>query len=432
MDINRFQNFLQLLDDVCAKLTYNGSGASDKIKSMGLSDGDTSISESQFISWIRRNSNAGYDEAKKLSARIVGSYPSLWFSWCYKSNTDAANQLESVYRRITDLRNELPLLIEKMNSNPDAESNLRNINNMITNDIGSFVGRMFEENVNEAYDIISGYSETDSDEEKSKQLINILGIPSMFLNSGSDIELFMRIKWVLEHTPFFETMNSSKDLLVEHIKTKKISVEFDTPYTIYLPTGVVATYKVSVEGGGGGSVENETIMSVADNQLDTISKKISFSSDSLKAGISSDGNVSMESSYEVDENTSVSTELGYDITSNSLVFSTSVEQGVSDGVTVKTTIEIRKRLDDNWSYEWEPVLVEDYSPVYVDRNVTDDWGWKFEDALNGLATFGVEVVGTAAVVYGVGGILGAGAGAAEGIGGLVEQFIIEAAPALAF
>ena len=54
-------------------------------------------------------------------------------------------------------------------------------------------------------------------------------------------------------------MNSSKDLLVEHIKTKKISVEFDTPYTIYLPTGVVATYKVSVEGGGGGSVEKKKI-----------------------------------------------------------------------------------------------------------------------------------------------------------------------------
>ena len=259
MDINRFQNFLQLLDDACAKLTYNGSSASHKIKSMGLSDGDTSISESQFISWIQRNSDAGYDEAKKLSARIVGSYPSLWVSWCYKSNTDAANQLESVYRRITDLRNELPLLIDRMNSNPDAEINLKNINNMIINGFGSFIGGMFEENVNEAYDILSGYSKADSIEEKRKQLINILGIPSMFLNSGSDIGLFMRIKWIPEHTPFFETMNSSKDLLVEHIKTKKISVEFDTPYTIYLPTGVVATYKVSVEGGGGGSVEKKKI-----------------------------------------------------------------------------------------------------------------------------------------------------------------------------
>lgn len=429
MDINQFQYFIQLLNQVCSELKYNGSVLDNKILSMGLNYSNGTISESEFISWIQKNVDTDYKSAENLSGRIINQYPQIWFNSCYNPNTNAANQVSSVYKRISDLVIDFPMMIDKINENPEAENKFRNMNNIINGNFSSFMeetsGDGFQ-NIIENINVIPEKAGSGDIEGIIKAVADAkIAADYSVIESASEMSLFMKIKWLLKHTSFYDTMNSSKDLFIEYIKTRKISVEFDTPYTIYLPTGVVATYKVSVEGGSGSSIENETALSVANNQLDEVNQKVSFSLDSIKAGIGTDGNISIESSSELNEKTSISTELAYDTSANSIALSIAVETKINDGTTVKTLIELEKDLDSNWSYEWEPIPVEEYEKVYVDRNVTNEIQIICKDLPAEGATLLAEAMPIAILIYAAPSLVVAGG--AETIKEIIIESLLQGA-----
>lgn len=369
MDANDFNIFLKFLNDTSSYLKYNESLLSEKINSLGIDFNGNVTTELDLVKWIERNVYTDYESAVSLADKIIDFYPDMWYNACYLSNANAANQVRSVYERISDLINDFPFLIEKLNVNSDAENRLKNINNIINEKMTSHIGEIIEDGISGLKESFIGII----NDFKSGDIREIIRIPddakvavdNAVVTAVSDFSFFIMIKKLIKNSLFYSDMNLAKDMLLDIIKAQKISWEFETPLVIYLGPGLTATYKISVEGGLDPQIEHEKVLAIVDGHLKVIDEKVSFSFESLKAGINKEGNISVETSSEISDNTSISTELSYDKEKNSIIISLAVETQITDGTTVKTAIELEKDLDSNWSYEWEPIPVEEYEEVYV-------------------------------------------------------------------
>ncbi len=369
MDVNDFNIFLKLLNDTSLYLKCNESLLSEKIDSLGIDCNGNIITEPDLVKWIERNVYTDYESAANLADKIIDFYPAMWYNACYLSNANAANQVRSVYERISNLINDFPSMIEKLNVNLDAENGLKNISDIINEKMTSHIGGIIEDGISglkESFiDIMSDFKSGDVREIIKVPDNTKVAVDNTVITAASDFSFFIMIKKLIKNGLFYSDMNLAKDMLIDMIKAQKISLEFDTPLVIYLGPGLTAKYKVSVEGGLDSQIEHEAALAIADGHLKLIDEKVSFSFESLKAGINKEGNISVETSSEISDDTSISTELSYDKEKNSIVISLAVETQITDGTTVKTVIELEKDLDSNWSYEWEPIPVEEYEEVYV-------------------------------------------------------------------